>query len=153
MCTYNPLDLAMHPQLPYVPKHLYHMLFELFKNSMRAVVEHVDSDGSDIYPPIDCLMVKGSEDVTIRISDQGGGIPRSMVESLFTYTYSTAPQPPRAGSTHAPLAGYGFGLPLSRVYARYFQGDLVLNSVEGHGIDAVIFLKVNSTFRRSWNLW
>ena len=44
----------------------------------------------------------------------------------------------------APLAGYGYGLPLSRLYARYFHGDLILNSYEGYGTDTVLFMKSNT---------
>ena len=78
-----------------------------------------------------------------QLSDMGGGIPRSRLDLLFQYMYSTAPEPSRSDCVSAPLAGYGYGLPLSRLYARYFHGDLVINSVEGYGTDAHIFLKVS----------
>ncbi|XP_069760766.1 pyruvate dehydrogenase (acetyl-transferring) kinase isozyme 2, mitochondrial-like isoform X4 [Narcine bancroftii] len=89
----------------YVPSHLYHMLFELFKNAMRATVEYHES--SPCLPPIKVRVSLGGEDVTIK-------------------------------------AGFGYGLPISRLYAKYFQGDLQLYSMEGYGTDAVIYLKALS---------
>lgn len=133
-------------EIAYVPSHLYHILFELIKNSMRAVMESHGEDAVS-YPPIKVWVVKGKEDLTVRLSDEGGGIPRSLLPLLFNYMYSTAPQPMEgeqlAGS--APLAGYGYGLPLSRLYARYFQGDLIINSTDGFGTDAYIYLKTLSS--------
>lgn len=121
----------------YVPSHLYHMLFELFKNAMRAVMESHESNP----PPVQVNLVSGKEDVSVKMSDRGGGIPRSVTDLLFKYMYSTAPQPSKSDSHTVPLAGYGYGLPISRLYARYFHGDLVLMSCEGFGTDAVIYLK------------
>uniref|UniRef100_A0A671NEA7 Protein-serine/threonine kinase n=1 Tax=Sinocyclocheilus anshuiensis TaxID=1608454 RepID=A0A671NEA7_9TELE len=127
----------------YVPSHLYHMLFELFKNAMRATIES-HKEGSNL-PPIQVMVAIGGEDLTVKMSDQGGGVPFRKMENLFSYMYSTAPKPQMDDKHRAPLAGFGYGLPISRLYAKYFQGDLQLYSMEGHGTDAVIHLKALST--------
>uniref|UniRef100_A0A8D3BKI3 Protein-serine/threonine kinase n=1 Tax=Scophthalmus maximus TaxID=52904 RepID=A0A8D3BKI3_SCOMX len=127
----------------YVPSHLYHMLFELFKNAMRATIETHES--SNHLPPIQVMVSLGGEDMSIKVSDKGGGVPFRRIENLFSYMYSTAPAPQIGEYTRPPLAGFGYGLPISRLYAKYFQGDLQLYSMEGHGTDAVIYLKALST--------
>lgn len=126
----------------YVPTHLHHMVFELVKNSLRAVQERYMNTKED-PPPIRVVVADGLEDVTIKISDEGGGIPRSGISKIWSYLYSTADSPLNSGSYHdlpAPMAGYGFGLPISRLYARYFGGDLQIMSMEGYGTDAYLHL-------------
>ncbi|KAI6176886.1 Protein-serine/threonine kinase [Aphelenchoides bicaudatus] len=135
---YNAVKKDARVSITAIPAHLYHIAFELFKNAMRATVEFAGVD--EDLPPIVCKVVQGAEDLSIKISDQGGGVPRTVLENLFNYMYSTAPPPPRDGS-QAPLAGFGYGLPLSRLYARYFLGDLFLVSMDGFGTDAYVFLK------------
>ncbi|NXD17270.1 PDK1 kinase, partial [Nothocercus nigrocapillus] len=79
------------------------------------------------------------------MSDRGGGVPMRKIDRLFNYMYSTAPRPRVETSRATPLAGFGYGLPISRLYAQYFQGDLKLYSLEGYGTDAVIYIKALST--------
>ncbi|KAM3863766.1 pyruvate dehydrogenase (acetyl-transferring) kinase isozyme 2, mitochondrial-like [Diretmus argenteus] len=130
-------------QISYIPSHLYHMLFELFKNAMRATIEN--HEASRTLPPIQVLVALGGEDLSIKMSDRGCGVPFRKTECLFSYMYSTAPRPSIGDQQRAPLAGFGYGLPLSRLYARYFQGDLQLYSMEGYGTDAVLHMKALST--------
>lgn len=55
-------------KMPYIPTHLDYMLFELFKNAMRAVV---DSRGSRRHlPAIHVTICPAPNSVTLRISDQ-----------------------------------------------------------------------------------
>lgn len=126
----------------YVPSHIEHILFEVFKNAMRAVVEF-HRDKMEL-PKLKIIVAKGQQDLTIKLCDQGGGVPYKVQDKLFQYMYSTAPRPQYTGHD-SPLAGYGYGLPLSRLYARYFQGDLVVSSMEGYGTDVYLYLKVNSS--------
>ncbi|KAK7543131.1 pyruvate dehydrogenase kinase-like protein [Phyllosticta citricarpa] len=129
----------------YVPGHLSHMLFETLKNSLRAVVERHGQDKEE-FPVTKVIVAEGKEDITIKISDEGGGIPRSAIPLVWTYMYTTVDQTPNLdpdfnkSDFKAPMAGFGYGLPISRLYARYFGGDLKLISMEGYGTDVYLHL-------------
>jgi pyruvate dehydrogenase kinase 2/3/4 len=132
------IQLVCNPDLNfmYVPGHLSHMLFETLKNSLRAVVEAHGQDKQE-FPVTKVIVAEGREDITIKISDEGGGIPRSAIPLVWTYMYTTVDRTPNLdpdfdkSDFKAPMAGFGYGLPISRLYARYFGGDLKLISMEG----------------------
>lgn len=70
------------------------MLFELVKNSLRAVNDRFDNDDSGAEaPPVRLVVAEGDEDITLKVSDEGGGIPRSGLPRIWTYLYSTARSP------------------------------------------------------------
>mmetsp|Transcript_10719 Transcript_10719/g.13306 ORF Transcript_10719/g.13306 Transcript_10719/m.13306 type:complete len:376 (+) Transcript_10719:65-1192(+) len=91
------LDLSF----AYVPDHLYYIMLELLKNSMRATVENAmlrtnktnafHLDHSDL-PPIRVVVADGedNEDVALKVSDEGGGIPRSHLPRVWSYLFTTA---------------------------------------------------------------
>jgi pyruvate dehydrogenase kinase 2/3/4 len=149
------LDLTF----PYIPTYLQYVLLELLKNSLRAVSER---HGQGALPPVQVVIADGNdqEDVVIKIGDEGGGIARSQVGKIWSYLYTTAdPNVQRqfigsdgigatAGTAKdhdvqdaSPIAGLGYGLPISRSYCRYFGGDLSLESMHGYGTDVFIHLK------------
>jgi pyruvate dehydrogenase kinase 2/3/4 len=152
--------------MSYIPSHLYYILFELIKNSMRATAEHHkalrnEDDLEDLPPVIIIIGSSGrSEDVSIKVSDQGGGIPRSYIKRAFNYLFTTAPpafqqemvtgEDMQSSGRFSPLAGLGYGLPVARQYARYFGGGLKIMSVEGYGTDAYIYL---NRFGNASSIW
>lgn len=66
LTEYNEFEENAPIRIVYVPSHLYHMLFELFKNSMRAVMEH-HGDKINAVPPIKVTIVQGHEDVSVKV--------------------------------------------------------------------------------------
>lgn len=131
----------------YVPSHLHYMLFELLKNSLRAVYEK-HGESVEGMPPVEVIIADGkdNEDVVIKIADEGGGIRRSSQANIFSYLFTTADLDIEKAlleddfDRNSPMAGFGYGLPIARLYARYFGGDLNIMSMEGFGTDAFIYL-------------
>eukprot|EP00521_Asterionellopsis_glacialis_P006009 CAMPEP_0195282028 /NCGR_PEP_ID=MMETSP0707-20130614/1085_1 /TAXON_ID=33640 /ORGANISM="Asterionellopsis glacialis, Strain CCMP134" /LENGTH=414 /DNA_ID=CAMNT_0040340977 /DNA_START=85 /DNA_END=1329 /DNA_ORIENTATION=- len=144
----------------YIPHHLQYMLTELLKNSCRATVQrylqqnpHMDSSSFSTISkvskpdPVRVVIVKGKEDVTIKVADRGGGVPRSVMKRIFTFAHSTSNHQEESKTefgqnsfTGSHQSVNGFGLPMTRIYARYFGGELTLKSMEGYGLDAYLYL-------------
>ncbi|KAI1317145.1 hypothetical protein EDD11_008936 [Mortierella claussenii] len=121
------------------------------------------------HPPVEVTIAQGDHEITIRIRDHGGGIPREHFDAIFDYSFTTvksendANESMDAGAGDSPygvdsifkgvsrlamqaglggpIAGLGFGLPLTRIYAQYFGGDMQLISLQGYGCDVFLKLK------------
>lgn len=139
---------AVHESLPYVPAVLQYVLTEIFKNACRAVVERHRVFGyDDNIPPVQCEIESTSESLTISVRDAGCGMSREQQTRMWDFLYTTTSSSPWNGEkssgdnkSQGVLAGYGVGLPLSRMYARYFGGDLKVSSQEGRGTEVRIIL-------------
>jgi pyruvate dehydrogenase kinase 2/3/4 len=83
------------------------------------------------------------KDLTIKISDEGGGVQRSIWPKMWHWGYSTSPPyPPKDSYGHHSFrqhfSGGGYGLPIARLFARYFGGEITFISLEGFGSSAFI---------------
>ncbi|CAE7418546.1 PDK, partial [Symbiodinium microadriaticum] len=126
-------DLESRIRFPYVPNYLFYIMVELLKNSARATVE-ARQESPQKKRSIVITVGADPSQVAIRVLDQAGGIPFSVADRVWSYMYSTATKGGRNFNEQGtPLAGYGVGLPLSRLYARYLGGSLHLQSLPGVG--------------------
>ena len=134
------------------------------RNSMGMLV-------CDDVPPVQITINArpGLVHSCVCVEDLGTGIRRDHMPFAMSYSYTTAKgvlggdeedaaacgggsdggvantneAPPPMDMP--PLAGFGYGLPMSRTYARCFGGDVLLNSVEGSGTQVYLYLKAASS--------
>ncbi|KAJ1719838.1 hypothetical protein LPJ53_005461 [Coemansia erecta] len=140
------VDGATNVSFRYVPQHLRYMLGELLKNAFRATLRLPE----DRRRPVRITVAQGSGRVAVRVRDAAGGIPRDIHRRIFDYSFTTEShrsadeRGPYDGADQVPglppIAGLGFGLPMTKVYAEYFGGALNLISMENHGCDAFLEL-------------
>ena len=69
---------------PYILSHLQYIVGELLRNSVQAVVERYESL-ADKPPPVEVLICEAPQHVIIRISDQGGGIPKDILPDIWFF--------------------------------------------------------------------
>ena len=77
----------------------------MIKNAMQATVNH-HYDSLDSLPPIRVLVCQSVDDITIKISDTGGGVDRVTSDKMWKYLYTTAPAASLT-SESVPLSGLG----------------------------------------------
>lgn len=143
------------PNFPYIPGALRYIMCELLKNSCRATIEACTTEEELKSRPIRVVVCADDYNVAICTSDQAGGIPFDVGSQVWSYLYSTARKKKvespdsnphtahaakKAHDGATELAGYGVGLPISRLYARYLGGSLDLISLPGYGTHAYLFL-------------
>ncbi|KNG90206.1 pyruvate dehydrogenase kinase [Aspergillus nomiae NRRL 13137] len=69
---------------PYMLSHLEYIIGELLRNSIQAVSEKYNGL-PEKPPPIEVLVCEAPQHVIMRISDQGGGIPREVLPYLWSF--------------------------------------------------------------------
>jgi len=189
------IDGEVDATFAYIPVHLEYILTEILKNSFRATVErHAKQHPSSVSIPPVLITISPPPPscpprqrfLSLRIRDQGGGVPPAYLAQIFSYSFTTAGRQaaPQGGSWEdaglgggpyaaqhiggsaavdgsgsmgggglftemtgrglqmgmGTIAGLGYGLPMSRLYARYFGGSLNFVSLDGWGSD--VFLKL-----------
>ena len=138
---WNPeIDLVNNSEInfPYIPSHIYYILNEILKNSCVA---HFKDCNEDEKITID--FSEGKQDIIIKISDKANSFPYDDLDRMMTYSYSSSPLDiveEYELSKKPIISGFGFGLPMSRLYAKYFGGKLIINPMENKGTDVFIYI-------------
>lgn len=130
----------------YIPQHIELILSEVIKNAVFNSV----SASSSTPPAVSILVSGGSHGVCIKVSDVGGGMTRKQANALFSYRQAAAAS--SSSSLYDPVSAAlekrargidfldSFGLRIASLHAKYFGGDLSLMPMEGHGVDAYIYM-------------
>ncbi|CAM9731324.1 unnamed protein product [Ascophyllum nodosum] len=132
-----------------IPSHVHHIIFEVLKNALRATALNHAAVANEL-PPVRVRIAEGKRQVSVCISDEGGGMSMTTARNAFRYLWTSSERHAEAQEKHQknasyqpgtdPLSGMGIGLPVSRLYARHFGGDLKLMSLEGFGTHVGLFL-------------
>lgn len=189
------LEGALDATFPYIKSHIDYIVGEIVRNAVEATVTMYQRS-KHIYrrpPPILVSIANSPQNVSIRFSDQGGGIDPEILKHIWSFakgpgsndrlenlrgvptlaglssevkTHSERSRPqnldiypgqelPHRSSlepltTRLPTLKLGMGLPLSKVYAEYWDGELEVHSLDGYGTD--VFFKISRLGNQSERL-
>eukprot|EP00668_Euglena_longa_P000267 GGOE01000359.1.p1 GENE.GGOE01000359.1~~GGOE01000359.1.p1 ORF type:complete len:455 (-),score=137.29 GGOE01000359.1:151-1323(-) len=129
----------------------HHIQFITIRLLRHAIIGVLQAHGvekvkeGNAVPPITVTVADAgtNEDLCIRVQDSSLGISRSKLRQLWSYLHDDAhlgEQEWVAATEEDKQYGEGFGLPLARLRAWLFGGDVVVQSVQGVGLDMYAYI-------------
>jgi len=113
-----------------VPQDIGRVLLNLYNNAFYAVREMQKSAGKEYTPTVSVRTKKIYGKTEIKITDNGNGIPQSIIDKIFQPFFTTKP----TGS------GTGLGLSLAYDIIKAHGGDISVQSKEGEGSEFIIVI-------------
>ncbi|KAJ3306262.1 hypothetical protein HDV03_000182 [Kappamyces sp. JEL0829] len=154
------IDGNLSATFAYIPDHIEYIIFELLKNSMKyTFLTHQDSL---LLPPIRVTIGVGDNQVMFRVSDQsnsdasnrslGGGIDRKILPNIWNFVKPDSKDIVHQSEIVAKVQelvpldiSMGIGLPMSKVYAKYWGGNVSLFSMDRFGVDAYVTITTGNS--------
>ncbi|WP_206057518.1 sensor histidine kinase [Nitrincola schmidtii] len=119
-------DFGKLPKIYCLPSQLNQVFLNLLVNASHAI----DKDGKII---IETRFLEDSNQITIRITDNGAGIPKTILSKIFDPFFTTK----EIGT------GTGLGLSISYGIIQAHQGSIEVNSTIDQGTSFLITLPIN----------
>ena len=122
-----------------IPQDIGRVILNLITNAFYVVYEK-SRQGTKGYDPIVTISTtsiqppSGGRSITIKVSDNGGGIPQNILDKIFQPFFTTKP----TGQ------GTGLGLSLSYDIVKAHGGELKVETKEGEGSEFIISLPANT---------
>jgi signal transduction histidine kinase len=115
-----------------VPADMGRVLLNLFNNAFYAVNEKQKAEGETYKPVVSVQTKKVNSSVEIKVTDDGNGIPKNVIDKIFQPFFTTKP----TGE------GTGLGLSLGYDIIKAHKGEIKVKSEEGEGTEFIINLPV-----------
>jgi signal transduction histidine kinase len=108
------------------------VLLNLINNAFYAVDEKKKSGIENYDPTVSLTTDRAGDKVTVRVNDNGNGIPQKLLDKIFQPFFTTKP----TGQ------GTGLGLSLSYDIVKAHGGELKVETKEGEGSEFIIQLPI-----------
>jgi len=111
-----------------IPQDMGRVILNLLNNAFYAVNDRKQQYPEDYQPTVSISTRKNKGSIKIKVSDNGNGIPRKILEKIFQPFFTTKP----TGE------GTGLGLSLSYDIVKAHGGELKVETEEGKGTSFII---------------
>jgi two-component system NtrC family sensor kinase len=112
-----------------IPQEMGRVILNLITNAFYAVTERKRQSGDGFEPQVSVITAKSGNKVEIRVSDNGNGIPDSILDKIFQPFFTTKPT--------------GLGLSLAYDIVKAHGGELKVETKNGEGTTFIISIPGN----------